>query len=42
MLVDLFFLGLSPTLADAVVDPFLLRCFAVSELSSTHTPYPYP
>ena len=30
MLVDLFFLGLAPTVADAVADPFLLRCFAVS------------
>jgi hypothetical protein len=30
MLVDLFFLGLAPTVADAVADPFLLRCFAMS------------
>ena len=28
MLVDLFFLGLAPTVADAISDPFLLRCFA--------------
>lgn len=28
MLVDLFFLGLAPTVADAIADPFLLRCFA--------------
>ena len=40
MTVDLFFLGLAPTLADAAEDPFLLRCFDEPQPASPMSPSP--